>query len=834
MRRFFGVMAVLLATSNLAQGQATSEAGPTVEQLLLKANSRRALAAQEIDQNPSRVEGNVARIMDVLDSLFQNQLQVQFWAHYQEVEQTLQTVSLPGNTWEIAWKQYKALVDMSDLNALVEDFIRRAEAATETQREDLFENIDTQLNKTLTAELEQAQDTIRASFQEILAHYFPTWDVPQLLAPSLPTPSNVQNVQEEGSAVSLPRGTTSFLVAAIVKRVLTRVGIKMGGKVLERLIGGPLIIIGIGYDLWEASQVKASLEHELRTRFLAAYKEAVSPTMMWTQPVEADEPPTRQQFEQQISEHLHGWSEHCREEVVQMLDAAHVFVLSPNVQDYIAEQTQEGRNTREIVEDMILVGEVFGQRVIVRAPFGDLLMMIVHAPDKQELAFLARELDTWLLEEYVQHGQAVLDAANRLGVPVFVDVVRAGIKLNWYEVHTVFEQYPRDLSDLARRGLVLALVEQTAVSGVARTTLENVARHEELFRVVASLMTPETDKLFRLFSRPSVVEVVDRAYQKNAEVASAFLSQWPVQTWERYRDTARFSALMAVADYRLAEQKQTAPDFAGEIGERDDLTPVFIDVGLCGMRLWDAYAGPAVGQYQRKMAEKAIDLYKKGYPCEDLQTWTGFRGAQVVESLPAGLGRIIHGAVGSLRMVMVGIVALVLGILVFFILILRKLIRRTMQREPLPGKIVESSPVPSPPFPQSLPPPRNRRLTNVECSLRTPNCDDRYDRRKDVHAYRFNLGGVLSQQVSLGRRDSECQKLVNRGRATGLLGYVGENRQYRAPANGRKGQGHGSRCSDWGTTCYVKRSRRCCGVNWLWHGSAYERQKTYESEHGSK
>ena len=697
MRRFFGVMAVLFALSNLAQGQAMSEAEPTVEQLLLKANSRRALAAREIDQNPSRVEGNVVRIMNVLDSLFQNRIQERFEAHYKEVEQSLQTVSLPGNTLEIAWKQYKALVDPSALSALVEDFIRRAQATTEPPREDLFENIDTQLKETLTAELEQAQDTIRASFQEILAHYFPAWDVSHLHAPPLPT---LSDVQVEGPAVSLPRGsiTTSLLVVAIVKRILTSVGIKMGGKVLGKLIGGPLIVLGIGYDLWEVSQVKASLEHELRTRFLSAYKEVVSPTMMWTQPVEADEPSARQQFEQQISTHLHGWSEHCRKEVVQMLDAAHVFVLSPNVQDYIAEQTQKGRNTKEIVEDMILVGEVFGQRVIVRAPFGDLLMMIVHAPDKQELAFLARELDTWLLEEYAQHGQAVLDAANRLGVPVFLEVVRADINLNWYDAHTVFEQYPRDLSELARRGLVLALLEQTAVSGVAQTTLENVARHEELFRVVAPLMTPETDKLFRLFSRPSVVEVVDRTYQKNAEVTPALLSQWPVQTWERYRDTARFNALLVVADYRLAERKQAAPDFALEIGERDDLTPVFIDVGLCGVRLWDTYAGPAAGQHQRKMAEKAVDLYKKGYLCEDLQTWTGFRGAQVVEFLPFGLGPIIHSTVGSLKMVMAGIVTLVLGFLVFFfILILRKPIRRAMRPlwKPSPGKIAEPSPTPS-------------------------------------------------------------------------------------------------------------------------------------------
>ena len=228
-----------------------------------------------------------------------------------------------------------------------------------------------------------------------------------------------------------------------------------------------------------------------------------------------------------------------------------------------------------------------------------------------------------------QHGREVLIAANRLGVPTFLEVVQAGKKLDWYDVHTVFEQYPRDLSEPARRGLVLALSEQVATSGVAPATLENIARHEKLFQIVAPLVTPDTKKLFRLFGSTSVVDIVDRTYQTNAEAAQAFLSQWPIRTWERYRDTARFDALLAVADYRLTERKQAAPDFARELGERDELTHIFADVGLCGVQLWDTYVGSAAGQHQREKAENAIYLYKEGYPCDVLQTQEGLAEVQL-------------------------------------------------------------------------------------------------------------------------------------------------------------------------------------------------------------
>ena len=637
--RFFWAVFVLFLLSDSANGQTPQpETSPSVEQLLLQTASKKALAVREIGQSADRVAGEVARIINRLDSLFQGQIQERFDNHYKGVERSLQTVALPEDVGrlQVAWQQLKAGVDSSDLEALCEDFIRRAQTKLEPQREDLDAYIDNQVKEILTAELKQAQETIRIPFQEILARYFPVWDVQHLNAPPLPTPPRLQEEDYRPNVVSPALGLTGLLLVTLRRRIVRMVGRKVAGKALGKLI--PLLgVLLLGYEVWDVAQAKTALEHELRTQFLSTYTEEFSPTKIWNQAGEDAEPSARQRLKQEIRSFLHNWSDHCRKEVERMLNAARIFALSPNVQAYIAEQTQKGRHSQEIVEDMHLVGEVFGEGLIAQAPFMDLLTMIIHAPDKQELARLAHELDAWLLREYTQHGREVLVAAHVLGVPTFLEVVRAGEKLDWYDVRTIFEQYPRDLSQPAHQGLVLALLEQTAPLGVAPATFENIARHEKLFRAVAPFLTLDNDKLFRLFGSPSVLDIADRAYQKDAEAAQALLSQWPVRTWERYRDTERFDALFAVAGYRLKERNQSAQDFAADIGERDELTPLYADVGLCGVQLWDTYVGTQAGEHQHQVAENAIYLYKAGYPCEVLQTKEGLTLAQFCQRFPFGL-----------------------------------------------------------------------------------------------------------------------------------------------------------------------------------------------------
>ena len=692
---FLLTLLVVFSLGISAHGQTSPEAKPGVEDLLIQANRKKALASREIDHAPARVAGEVVRIMAEMDRLFQEQIQQLFEAHYKKVEQALETVSLPKDvgSWEVFWQQLKAgMYDSDDLDALVDGFVHRAQTALEPQREDLVGDIDSQLTETFTVEFKQAQDNIRAPFQKIVGRYFPVWDIPHLNPPPVPIMPGLQEEDRPYVPSSVPLSVIGNAIFVAKGKLLVKMIVRIASKaatgaatVLAGPVGVIVTVIWTADTLLDAAQAKADLENELRTQFLSRYKEDVSPVTIWNQPVGEGEPSFRQQLEQQVAASLDVWSDLSRKEVERMLTAARVSVLSPNAQEYIAEQTQKGRHTQEIVEVMNQAGEVFGPDMIAQAPIEHLQMMIIHAPDRQELGRLAGELGDWLLQEYTRHGKEVLLAANRLGVPAFLEVVQAGKKLDWSEVRAVFERYPADLSEKARRGLLLALQERTAPSGVAPATLETIARNELVFRQVAPAVMPDADKLFRLFGNSSVVDLVARTWQKNAEAAQAFLSQWPVRTWEHYREPARFDALLSVAEYRLTQRRQAPDAFAREIGERDELTRIFADVGLCGVQLWDAHVGTAAGKHQREVADEAIRFYKAGYPCNDLLTPEGLEQARCDDSLWAWLackGRSLEAKVQSLGTIgyygLVLLVLLSIALLAYCIVLLAVRLKRKL------------------------------------------------------------------------------------------------------------------------------------------------------------
>ena len=60
-------------------------------------------------------------------------------------------------------------------------------------------------------------------------------------------------------------------------------------------------------------------------------------------------------------------------------------------------------------------------------------------------------------------------------------------------------------------------------------------------------------------------------------------------------------------------------------------------MGLDGVRLWDAYVTPSTGEHQRRLATKAIDLYKAGYPRDDLSKRGGLELAAFYSRLPLDL-----------------------------------------------------------------------------------------------------------------------------------------------------------------------------------------------------
>lgn len=206
--------------------------------------------------------------------------------------------------------------------------------------------------------------------------------------------------------------------------------------------------------------------------------------------------------------------------------------------------------------------------------------------------------------------------------------------VDWRTAAELFAQYPAELNERARRGLFLSAREGVGRPAVPTETLEEIAHRESLFGQAAPLLRSDVERLYRLFGDSDSLDVVARAFDRNPEVAGAFVAEWPVVVWRRYGDADRFDALWAVADDRLGVQGQPPAEFAREIGERDALTPRFLDAGLCATQIWAAHAPPPAGAYQRRMAESGVRLLKSGYPCDELLTPEGLEQAEFYDGIP--------------------------------------------------------------------------------------------------------------------------------------------------------------------------------------------------------
>ena len=287
---------------------------------------------------------------------------------------------------------------------------------------------------------------------------------------------------------------------------------------------------------------------------------------------------------------------------------------------------------------MVLVGEVFEDHMIARAPVIQLLDRIIFAPDRQELSRLAQVLEGRLLHEYEQHGREVLTAAHTLGVDLFLVAMKASAEFDWAAVQRAFEQYPQEMSEQSRRGLLLMLLENLDYHGLPPSTLERIARHESVFRVlVPVLLESDREKLFEILAQDQVLSIVEKGYAQYPDVMNAFVETWRSRTWMRYERESRFQALFSLVAYRMEARSQSAGNFAEEISDRDELSPIYEDVGLDGVKLWDAYVTPSTGDHQRNLAQQAISLYKAGYPLDDLSEQGGLALAAFYNRFPLDL-----------------------------------------------------------------------------------------------------------------------------------------------------------------------------------------------------
>lgn len=695
---------LLLALGGSTNSHALAASEPDLEDRLLEIEKDKIVILSKIDQIPGHVETEVDRIMGVMDKLTAKEISKLVDDHYSEVEKSLQGVSLPEDigALKVYWESLKSGTgyDSDGMDTLIHDFLRRARAAVEPSQEKLVEDIENRLNEALSAEMMWARTTIRTPFQRLISTRFPELAAPYLRGPSFPLLPELEE-KDWSDGVGIAGGFGIIILAILRKEVRKTIAEKIFKKILGRVtasvLSGPLVpLVGgllILYEGWDASKSKADLEQLLRKEFLTAYKKELSTTTISKPGSGEGGSPFRSRIEGKIKENLNGWFERCFREAEKQIAVAKFVKLSPPVRTFIREESRKGTNSDDIFAAVDLVGNTFPLEIVSKEPFSFLWNMAITAPNKEELNHLAHELGGWLLDEYRRHGDEVLVAANRLGIGLFLEVVRNDEKLSWFDARRMLEQYPRNLNERARRGLVLALLEQVARPGVDRETLESINRDEKFFRSTAPLLRQDISKLYRLFENPSAVEIVERAFRRNVDAARTLLVEWSVRTWERYRERDRFDALFNVWEYRVRKQGQAPREFASEVGEQDKLTFRFVESDLCGVQLWDTYAGPSTGQRQRREAESAIALLDEGYPCDLLLTSKGFGDIQLYHAVTFGLGQpLFHRVYPILTFIYIAAFSIIVLLVLVAIVRVR---RMASSRKPLANQSQNEGAVPS-------------------------------------------------------------------------------------------------------------------------------------------
>ena len=685
-------MALILILSffSSANAQTSDEVDQTIQEVLVEIDAKRNLAEKILAQVPDHASAEVEKIMQDFDATLAARVQERIKLHYHEVEYTLDKISLPpeiGNM-ELAWEQVKAgTYDSSVLDRLVEKFVEEADRQLAPQRQEFLQFIETEFAIFISEKLQRAQDDIWKPYIDIPRRYFPALNIPKFPAPllsGLPTPSPDDPTSYRGvlgviGAALFLRSARNLVARQIPQQIKRKIRRKLLGKAASKTI--PFLGIALlALEAWDASRARIGLERNLREGYLESYKTEFTAENILSGKDLHGKLALRDGMRKVLEDSLKRWTRHCRAEVGRLLDASEVASLSPNVHIYIQNQIQGGRDTGEVIEELLAVQAVYPLNVIREVPLRELLVIRRSgiALGDAEFRHLASQLGPQILREFASHREEIFLAAKALGVNFFLDVLRRTHNIDWFHVRTTFDDYPPDMGKLSRQGLFRALDNGVAQEGIPTTTLENIERHGEYFDDIVAILGADRTKIFRLFGTPSLIETTKDALEEMPDAAASFLKHWRVRNWQRYQSRSDFEALLLITRHRLTKNEQPAADLARELGERDELTPIVRDVGICGLQLWDGYVAGSVGRKQREDAMSAIRLFRQGYPCDFLLERNGLEDAQLYDSLPFGIGLSLFGTLGPAN----NFLYLVVGAFLFFLIVvmhMRRVRKRKMQ-----------------------------------------------------------------------------------------------------------------------------------------------------------
>ena len=289
--------------------------------------------------------------MGVMDKPTANEISKLIDEHSSEVNESLQSVSLPKNIGaaRVYWESIKSGTgyDSAGMDALVQHFLTRAQAAIEPSQEKLTEDIENTLNEALSTEMIQARKAIRAPFQRLISTRFPELAVPYLRGPSLTIFPELEERDYSGGAGTV--GGSGILILTLSKEIRKIILRKITAKVVGKVAGSLVPLVGtilLLYEVWDASKAKADLEQLLRKEFVAAYEKELSATIRSRTDSDDGGNSPSSRIEEKIKDSLNGWFELCLDEAEKQIAVAEFVKLSPSVRAFMREEITQGYEYR--------------------------------------------------------------------------------------------------------------------------------------------------------------------------------------------------------------------------------------------------------------------------------------------------------------------------------------------------------------------------------------------------------------------------------------------------------------------------------------------------------
>ncbi|MDR2522231.1 MAG: hypothetical protein LBC93_00790 [Synergistaceae bacterium] len=665
------------------------------------------LAVQNIAQAEEK------RIMSDLDAWHKRRLTRIMEEHHAKVESVLADVTLGEDVGgvEVYWSQIKAGAGFdATLADLVQRFADRVQRAVRADIMELQERISGELHQKLMDNIILANSNIWGRYNLAMGQVFGKELVSSVAAaPSLESVlESVRGRESEGAnaagqsptALALGIGIIMLpLIKRIVNRVSTAIAVKMGGKIVSKLI--PVVgWLMVGWEIWSATQAKANLEEELRKNFFTEYKQSFSAEVIWQEIAASSE------LRDTVKRSCLEIENQCRAIAASFIDISDIVQRVPVLREYVQREREDGRGDAQIYDTLKQLYYVFKDKILSEYDVKVLEQVVFRVPPAFRGRF-SRLLDVTgneFVELFIQD-RVLFDErirkAQLLGVENYLRH-RTEVDLLKDDLQTVFVPYASFITEDAGAcaGVFLLLRLGASTEGWQQEALRRVFAHGEAF---AAILPQDQVKAVKIFQSDRMAGVLLRAYEKNPELSRALVKLQPLAFW----DTARkIENTLSAIEFVKKESRYSPEEAVAAVMSDARIPDIYEEYGKDGLVLWRRFVGKDSGTQQEKIAKSAIQLaLHKGYPTGKLITINDVKWAEYCDYLPIG-GVSLFGATTDLSQGL-RFAILYIPLFVFLYLAARffyKILRLhqgaavyggfTAGRTPLPEKVIEAEILP--------------------------------------------------------------------------------------------------------------------------------------------